>query len=381
MGFFKQYISEEGKQGIKEFKYKGGSVSIVYEYFWSPLCDWIVKKFIPSNIAPNTITLTASIIVFLAHLNMMYHSPDFSQEIPSWVSFVMFIAVLQYQILDNCDGKQARATGSSSPLGMLFDHGCDSVVTWMFGMCVANAFHISDKRLIYWAVLILALIPFYTAQWSQYHVGVFKLGRINAIDEGLILVQLVFLISAIFGQQIWRTEGPFGLEIGSFFILIVSIMGCGQFFQFIIDTYIECKKQKKSFISTLESLLCVVLLLITHSVVYAYTDVYQHKYLLVLYFYGISLGWSKVTSHIQIAHITKEKYNQWRVSFILSCLALISMGIFGLQQYQTYIICGVLINSFVCYCHLVYEVTNTMADVLKIKIFRITPKIVEKKSS
>jgi ethanolaminephosphotransferase len=30
--------------------------------------------------------------------------------------------------LDNCDGKQARKTGNSTPLGMLFDHGCDSLI-------------------------------------------------------------------------------------------------------------------------------------------------------------------------------------------------------------------------------------------------------------
>ena len=77
MVFIKEYISEEGKQGIREFKYKGGSVSITYEYIWSPFCDWIVKKFIPSYVAPNTITLTASIIVMIAHLLMMYHSADF----------------------------------------------------------------------------------------------------------------------------------------------------------------------------------------------------------------------------------------------------------------------------------------------------------------
>jgi len=27
------------------------------------------------------------------------------------------------------DGKQARKTGNSSPLGMLFDHGCDAITT------------------------------------------------------------------------------------------------------------------------------------------------------------------------------------------------------------------------------------------------------------
>ena len=34
-----------------------------------------------------------------------------------------------YQSLDAIDGKQARRTGSSSPLGELFDHGCDSIST------------------------------------------------------------------------------------------------------------------------------------------------------------------------------------------------------------------------------------------------------------
>jgi ethanolaminephosphotransferase len=29
-------------------------------------------------------------------------------------------------MFDEMDGKQARRTGNSSPLGMLFDHGCDA---------------------------------------------------------------------------------------------------------------------------------------------------------------------------------------------------------------------------------------------------------------
>ena len=36
-----------------------------------------------------------------------------------------------YQSLDAIDGKQARRTNSASPLGELFDHGCDSVSAGM----------------------------------------------------------------------------------------------------------------------------------------------------------------------------------------------------------------------------------------------------------
>jgi len=48
--------------------------------------------------------------------------------------------------LDNADGKQARKIGAASPLGMLFDHGCDSlqtgifIITWMKFLRVATSF-------------------------------------------------------------------------------------------------------------------------------------------------------------------------------------------------------------------------------------------------
>jgi ethanolaminephosphotransferase len=32
-----------------------------------------------------------------------------------------------YRVLDECDGKQARRIGASSPLGCLFDHGVDAI--------------------------------------------------------------------------------------------------------------------------------------------------------------------------------------------------------------------------------------------------------------
>lgn len=50
-------------------------------------------------------------------------------QIPKWASFLCGFGLFVYQSLDAIDGKQARRTGSSSPLGELFDHGCDSVST------------------------------------------------------------------------------------------------------------------------------------------------------------------------------------------------------------------------------------------------------------
>ena len=50
-------------------------------------------------------------------------------QAPQWATGLCFLGLFIYQTLDAIDGKQARRTNSSNPLGELFDHGCDSVST------------------------------------------------------------------------------------------------------------------------------------------------------------------------------------------------------------------------------------------------------------
>lgn len=54
--------------------------------------------------------------------------PIFLQA-PLWAYLLCAVGLFVYQSLDAIDGKQARRTNSSSPLGELFDHGCDSLST------------------------------------------------------------------------------------------------------------------------------------------------------------------------------------------------------------------------------------------------------------
>ncbi|OMJ27832.1 Choline/ethanolaminephosphotransferase 1 [Smittium culicis] len=53
--------------------------------------------------------------------------PDLTGPAPSWVYFCFGLGMWLYSTFDNVDGKQARRTNSSSPLGELFDHGCDAL--------------------------------------------------------------------------------------------------------------------------------------------------------------------------------------------------------------------------------------------------------------
>ena len=44
---------------------------------------------------------------------------------------------------------------------------------------------------------------FYNAMWNQYHCGVFRLGRINAIDEGLVLAWFLYFFTSFVGYDFW----------------------------------------------------------------------------------------------------------------------------------------------------------------------------------
>ena len=54
MGLFTPYILEEWKEPIRNYKYKGSDLSILYRYFTSPFCNYVVN-YLPDNLAPNIV--------------------------------------------------------------------------------------------------------------------------------------------------------------------------------------------------------------------------------------------------------------------------------------------------------------------------------------
>lgn len=75
--------------------------------------------------------------------------------------------------LDGIDGKQARRTGTSTPLGELFDHGLDSYSTtiihiYMFSLFGQNAL----PPLHMYFIIINATVNFYLTHFEKYNTGV-----------------------------------------------------------------------------------------------------------------------------------------------------------------------------------------------------------------
>jgi ethanolaminephosphotransferase len=77
-------------------------------------------------------------------------------------------------------------TGSSSPLGELFDHGCDSIVMGMMALVLAGAVRLGGVLTL--VGLIIGWGPFYLAHWEEYHTGILIMGKFNGPTEAQLIV-------------------------------------------------------------------------------------------------------------------------------------------------------------------------------------------------
>lgn len=119
-------LSKQDLLMIAAYKYKPGVYTYV-DNLLTPFWNWAVT-LLPIWMAPNLVTFLGLIGAGLASLLVTGYSPRLDGQVPRWCSAVFALALFVYQTLDAIDGKQARRTNSSSPLGQMFDHGCDTVV-------------------------------------------------------------------------------------------------------------------------------------------------------------------------------------------------------------------------------------------------------------
>lgn len=77
--------------------------------------------------------------------------------------------------VDGVDGKQARRTNSSTPLGELFDHGLDSWACVFFVSSIYSVFGRGESGvsvLTLYGLLWVVLFSFILSHWEKYNTGV-----------------------------------------------------------------------------------------------------------------------------------------------------------------------------------------------------------------
>lgn len=160
------------------------------------------------NCRPNTITA----IGFMFNLWPYFHHQYFYDEPTPFYGdlsseFLLFIGIsfIIYHFCDNSDGKQARRTGSSSPLGMLFDHGADCLTTVVNYFMVARICQLGES---YMAVMCLffSTMPFYYFTLEHYYVGKLVLPEVNGVDEGSWVYLFCCILLSQTGLEFMRED-------------------------------------------------------------------------------------------------------------------------------------------------------------------------------
>lgn len=196
-----QYFTQPSDiAGLRNYKYSAIDKSfiahrILNPYWWTPLVE-----FFPRWVAPNLITLFGFVCVVVNILLLIYYSPNLETQCPDWVYLSFFFGLFWYQTMDNIDGKQARRTGTSGPLGELFDHGCDALNTGIANLMGLNAMGVPQS--MWYAIIVLTtLTNFYLNTWEEYHTGTLYLSEISGPVEGLLSICAVFLIRYFAGPN------------------------------------------------------------------------------------------------------------------------------------------------------------------------------------
>eukprot|EP01053_Blabericola_migrator_P004341 Blabericola_migrator_1__4340@NODE_2335_length_2918_cov_380_935812_g1461_i0_p1_GENE_NODE_2335_length_2918_cov_380_935812_g1461_i0NODE_2335_length_2918_cov_380_935812_g1461_i0_p1_ORF_typecomplete_len453_score62_22CDPOH_P_transf/PF01066_21/1_2e16CDPOH_P_transf/PF01066_21/3_1e03Rab5ip/PF07019_12/7_2e03Rab5ip/PF07019_12/0_26DUF2070/PF09843_9/1_3e03DUF2070/PF09843_9/0_49_NODE_2335_length_2918_cov_380_935812_g1461_i03601718 len=205
--FREPYLNRNDCEVLSQYKYhsvQGTKLdNILNKLWWTPL-----SNYIPLNIHPNTLTVAGlACSYFLSFLPLVLSNPTFDSHVPPACSILAAIGFFLYQTLDALDGKQARRTGLSSPMGQMMDHGCDSLTTFLsVFMCCATCSLGSGPLVAVQLTMITLQLYMYT--WYEITYGIFRActGEYCGVTEGQWIIILTNVLSA-WRPSIW-TESP-----------------------------------------------------------------------------------------------------------------------------------------------------------------------------
>ncbi|KAJ7425727.1 Choline/ethanolaminephosphotransferase 1 [Willisornis vidua] len=320
-------LSRHQLKRLEEHKYQSAGRSLL-EPLMQGYWEWLVGR-VPAWIAPNLITVVGLCINILTTLVLVWYCPTATEQAPPWAYIACACGLFIYQSLDAIDGKQARRTNSSTPLGELFDHGCDSLSTVfvVLGTCIAVQLGTNPDWMFF--CCFAGTFMFYCAHWQTYVSGTLRFGLID-VTEVQLFIMAMHALAAAAGAALWQARGtsvlsPF-LHIGSVIALAAMIY-------------------KKSAVQLFE----------------------RHPCLYILTFGFVS---AKITNKLVVAHMTKSEMFLYDTAFIGPALLF-------LDQYfnsfiDEYIVLWIaLVLSLLDLLRYCVSVCSQIAAHLHIHVFRI----------
>ena len=364
------YLSEAGLQSIKHHQYVPGCYTPL-DNLLNPWWFWATER-LPMWMAPNLVTLIGTM-----HLGAIYVLIWRTEDQPEpWLMGVCAWCLFVYQTLDAMDGKQARRTGNSSPLGQLFDHGCDALGLLTFLSAITAVLGLDPTSRWAFAVQASSQTIFFLAQWTEFHTHVLPtaLGPIGVteIQYSLIVGSLLscFLrepVNALLvGPAMDDSALPMNLAIAVMLVL-ANILSCLAFILAVVNA-------SETTNPTSAMLQLVTVLAVAVGSVFGFSEAAYTGH-----FRELSLATGLLLTHLTNKMIVFSMANQEFGGFLQQWIVLpyfavmvatdsldaeqLSLAIMGLL--------GAMVANYVGWCGpTILHISTT----LEINIFRITPK-------
>jgi ethanolaminephosphotransferase len=299
-------------------------------------------------------------------------------EPPSWIFLVNALFMFIYQTMDAIDGKQARRTASSSPLGELFDHGCDAATTVLSTLTGGIVFQLSPQFTFY--SLLTSLIPFFLAQWEEYYTGVLELGVIGVTEAQLMYI-VANLMCYFQGPRFWLQTFSFGgltlryneaifwfLVVSAAYLSIMNLIGL-----------IRCQtKSGKSILSPFAQLVPILIATVC-SLLWIRNSPslllkHPHEFMLAVGFTFVNM-----VGQMVLARVCKQQFSPVQLIVLpvfLGWLNSVSKWSLFNEEYFLYAFVVVAIGAYV---HFALSVIGSICKALNIKCLHITYKKEDKK--
>ncbi|KAE8598708.1 hypothetical protein XENTR_v10016908 [Xenopus tropicalis] len=364
--FNHRYITPDQLAGFDNYKYSAVDTNPLSVYVMQHLWNKVVKV-VPLWIAPNLLTLSGFLIILVNYFLLCFFDWNYTasgvghEHIPNWVWISAAVGNFLAYALDSIDGKHARRTQSSSPLGELFDHGLDSWAASVFPLSLFSIFGCDSgeaglsTRTMY-SVSCIVLFTFMLSHWEKYNTGVLFLPW--AYDISQVSLTLVYILTAIVGVDAYHK--PLFLNFYMTEILIALLTGCSLLIAFPQTLYnIYKAHQQKALLKTslyegLLPLISPTLLFTLLSVWVAFSPcgILSKQPRLVLWMVGVAF--SNVTCRVIICQMsnTRSELFHWLLLPLLLLVGASVSGLLGIMEEIAFLV----FTLFVTAAHVHYGV-------------------------
>ncbi|CAO2832459.1 unnamed protein product [Amaranthus hypochondriacus] len=385
------YIGAHGVAALHKHKYSGVDHSYVAKYVLQPFWTRCVQLF-PLWMPPNVITLIGFMFLASSALLGYLYSPRLDSPPPRWVHFVHGILLFLYQTFDAVDGKQARRTNSTSPLGELFDHGCDALGCALEALAFGSTAMCGRATIWFW---VIAAIPFFGATWENYFTNVLILPVINGPTEGLMLIYLCHFFTTFVGAEWWARQFgrsmpflswvPFFNEIPTYQAVLYLMITVGVIptIAFNIQNVYRVVKLRKGSLVLAFAMLCPFVALLVGVLAWDYISpsdlVGNYPHLVVV---GTGLAFGFLVGRMILSHLCDEP--QGLKTSMCMCLLYLPLAIAnaltarlndGVPLVDEFLVLlGYCAYTAFVYLHFAMSVIHEITTALGIYCFRITRK-------